>query len=79
MLTLLISRSNSFHCSSYHLHLGLTSRLELLDYPVVLKSPGMIEIAFSLLSPPLIGFGIMRDIEAVGVSVDRKTCLVIPL
>jgi hypothetical protein len=62
---------------------------------LVLKLPGVIEIPFSLFSLPLIGFGIMRVmfgilnrlqfqillnfIEAVGVSVDRKTCLVIPL
>jgi hypothetical protein len=60
----------------------------------ITRLPGGIEIAFSLLSL-LISFGIMRVmfgipnrlqfqillnfIEAVGVSVDRKTCLVIPL
>jgi hypothetical protein len=57
--------------------------------------PGSIEIPFSLLPLSLLGFGIVQImfgisnrlqfqillnlIEAVGVSVDQKTCLVIPL
>jgi hypothetical protein len=33
---------------------------QLLDYPVALKSPGVIEMPFSLISLPLLGFGVMR-------------------
>jgi hypothetical protein len=37
----------------------LSHHYRLLDYPVALKSPGVIEIPFSLVSLPFLGFGIM--------------------
>jgi hypothetical protein len=67
----------------------------LLEFPGALKSPVLIGIPASLLSLPFLGFGIPRNMfgilyslwvrilpdfrKVVGVSVDRKRCLVIPL
>ena len=45
------------------------SKLTILDYPVALKSPGVFEIPSPLISLPLFGFGIVRDMFGIPNSI----------